>query len=374
MDGNMGILHRTHELQRESTEDSSTHFSTEAAIPTTTASTTTLKSFEELTSTVHSTVVEETSTMLPLENLEDLTSTATTTVFPPSDHEHLASAVTEQLSRVVSHEAAVTAASHTTHHEASLSSMQQQLESLNNQTAIEYLIHRLQSRLGDLGQSASSQLSDLRLPSGHSRKGGKALFSPPSPHHPSSTADSHHHHHSSSDSSHSDLSHVTEDGGGGGKDGLLLHEDTIILVSSMVVMIVLGLILYQIMAYLTKINNRRTMYQSGLRTLGEAMHVVTRSAAQPARDSSPVRPGVPRINTPTIGRKRALCDSPSTARVLREARRGTIFKPPTNIIIRDEDLDGMVCQTVSQQAHFRKLEQIHQREYEQEKLKKNSIT
>ena len=46
------------------------------------------------------------------------------------------------------------------------------------------------------------------------------------------------------------------------------------------------------------------------------------------------RPGVPRINTPTIGRKRALCDSPSTARVLREARRGTIFKPPTNIIIR----------------------------------------
>ena len=117
------------------------------------------------------------------------------------------------------------------------------------------------------------------------------------------------------------------------------------------------------MAYLTKINNRRTMYQSGLRTLGEAMHVVTRSAAQPARDSSPARytfhvqnplpktkkgpyqfhtisiqhnfrPGVPRINTPTIGRKRALCDSPSTARVLREARRGTIFKPPTNIIIR----------------------------------------
>ena len=43
------------------------------------------------------------------------------------------------------------------------------------------------------------------------------------------------------------------------------------------------------MAYLTKINNRRTMYQSGLRTLGEAMHVVTRSAAQPARDSSPAR-------------------------------------------------------------------------------------
>ena len=79
--------------------------------------------------------------MLPLENLEDLTTTATTTVFPPSDHEHLASAVTEQLSRVVSHEAAVTAATHTTNHEASLSSMQQQLESLNNQTAIEYLIH-----------------------------------------------------------------------------------------------------------------------------------------------------------------------------------------------------------------------------------------
>merc|ERR1712154_711679 len=139
MDGNMGILHRTHELHRESTEDSSTHFSTEAAMPTTTTSTTPLKSFEDLTSTVHST----------------------------------------------------------------------------------------------------------------------------------------------------------------------------------------GLILYQIMAYLTKINNRRTMYQSGLRTLGEAMHVVTRSAAQPARDSSPARPGVPRINTPTIGRKRALCDSPSTARVLREARRGT---------------------------------------------------
>ena len=77
--------------------------------------------------------------------------------------------------------------------------------------------------------------------------------------------------------------------------------------------------------------------------------------------------------TPT-GRKRALCDSPSTARVLREARRGTIFKPPTNIIIRDEDMDGMVCQTASQQAHFRKLEQIHQIEYEQEKLKKNSVS
>merc|ERR1712073_63387 len=119
---------------------------------TTTTSTTTLKAIEDLTSTVHSTVTEETSAMLPLENLEDLTTTATTTVFPPSDHEHLASAVTEQLSRVVSHEAAVTAATHTTNHEASLSSMQQQLESLNNQTAIEYLIHRLQSRLGDISQ------------------------------------------------------------------------------------------------------------------------------------------------------------------------------------------------------------------------------
>ena len=167
-------------------------------------------------------------------------------------------------------------------------------------------------------------------------------------------------------------------------------------VSSICLLRVSGLVLYQIMAYFTNRNNRRDMYQSGVRTLTEAMHGVAGrlveveprhadnvAGAEKGEKSKGGGGGgygsgvnsfeleVP--STPT-GRKRALCDSPSTARVLREARRGTIFKPPTNIIIRDEDMDGMVCQTVSQQAHFRKLEQIHQREYEQEKLKKSSVS
>ena len=50
-------------------------------------------------------------------------------------------------------------------------------------------------------------------------------------------------------------------------------------------------------------------------------------------------------------RKRPLVDSPSTARVLREVRRGTVFKPPTYIMRRDDDMDfGMAFQTASQAA------------------------
>ena len=57
-------------------------------------------------------------------------------------------------------------------------------------------------------------------------------------------------------------------------------------------------------------------------------------------------------STPKPVRKRPLVDSPSTARVLREVRRGTVFKPPTNIMRRDDDMDfGLAFQTASQEAH-----------------------
>ena len=76
------------------------------------------------------------------------------------------------------------------------------------------------------------------------------------------------------------------------------------------------------------------------------MHIVTRTMS--------VEP--PTCQTPdTPRRKRPLTDSPSTARVLQEARRGTIFKQPTNIMRRDEDFDSGV-QTASQEAHYLKLE------------------
>lgn len=271
--------------------------------------------------------------------------------------------------------------------------MQEHIQNLESPQTIEYLIHRLQTKLQDLGhgfqQNQPAKLDDLKLlPSGGGHfapRGSKSLFSP-SPPTPSPT--------SSLQAAASDsvsgvisqaastnitkaASHAHGDVIGHGHendvvtenhDGLLLHSDTIILVTSMVVMILLGLVLYQVMAYLTKINNRRTMYQDGLRQIGEQMHVVTRTmSTEPTGASANVTPKTPRRqHHHHQQQKRPLADSPSTARVLREARRGTIFKPPTNIIIRDEELDGAMCnmQTASQQAHFRKLEQIHQREYQ----------
>ena len=61
-------------------------------------------------------------------------------------------------------------------------------------------------------------------------------------------------------------------------------------------------------------------------------------------------------STPKPVRKRPLVDSPSTARVLREVRRGTVFKPPTYIMRRDDDMDfGVAFQTASQEAHYNKM-------------------
>ena len=61
-------------------------------------------------------------------------------------------------------------------------------------------------------------------------------------------------------------------------------------------------------------------------------------------------------STPRPVRKRPLVDSPSTARVLREVRRGTVFKPPTYIMRRDDDMDfGLGFQTASQEAHNNKI-------------------
>lgn len=61
-------------------------------------------------------------------------------------------------------------------------------------------------------------------------------------------------------------------------------------------------------------------------------------------------------STPKPVRKRPLVDSPSTARVLREVRRGTVFKPPTNVMRRDDDMDfGLAFQTASQEAHNFKI-------------------
>ena len=60
--------------------------------------------------------------------------------------------------------------------------------------------------------------------------------------------------------------------------------------------------------------------------------------------------------TPKPVRKRPLVDSPSTARVLREVRRGTVFKPPTYVMRRDDDMDfGVAFQTASQAAHLEKI-------------------
>lgn len=57
-------------------------------------------------------------------------------------------------------------------------------------------------------------------------------------------------------------------------------------------------------------------------------------------------------STPKPVRKRPLVDSPSTARVLREVRRGTVFKPPTYVMRRDDDMDfGVAFQTAEQAAH-----------------------
>lgn len=106
-----------------------------------------------------------------------------------------------------------------------------------------------------------------------------------------------------------------------------------------------GLLLYRIMAYFTRINQRRTMYQSGLKQLGHQMHLVTRTMS--------VEPSATTPQTPR--KKRPLTESPSTARVLQEARRGTIFKQPTNIMRRDEDFDGSVL-TASQEAHYHRLQ------------------
>lgn len=51
-----------------------------------------------------------------------------------------------------------------------------------------------------------------------------------------------------------------------------------------------------------------------------------------------------------------MVDSPSTARVLREVRRGTVFKPPTYIMRKDSDMDfGLAFQTASQAAHNNKI-------------------
>ena len=62
-------------------------------------------------------------------------------------------------------------------------------------------------------------------------------------------------------------------------------------------------------------------------------------------------------STPKPVRKRPLVDSPSTARVLREVRRGTVFKPPTYIMRRDDDMDfGLAFQTASQAAHNKKMQ------------------
>merc|ERR1719412_1465175 len=96
-------------------------------------------------------------------------------------------------------------------------------------------------------------------------------------------------------------------------------------------------------------NKRKHMARQGLKQIGEHMNAVTRTMSAEPSGTTPK-------STPKPVRKRPLVDSPSTARELREVRRGTVFKPPTYIMRRDDDMDfGVAFQTASQEAHYNKM-------------------